>query len=287
MTCSKCGSDNPPSSSYCNGCGRRLEPPPSEPTDSPRFGRRRSRQPASGPRRIPNREQARTASITARKVWRQVRRVGRWGFGVAFLTASVFTIWGNVNRIPFLSNFDIPPISEVFGGDTKQNDGSTSTSAVSTEGGVVSVPAEPGSLAGLVDRVEVSTGSADPDSFFDGDRATGWLACADCEDPFGVGESITVVFSGPVRLSELAIVNGLDGVGGRLPVLEVEMTADGGESFPLRLGDSVQLWRFDDQRLGVTTSRLKFVITGVVRVDETVASAGIAEFEIIGVPAEG
>jgi hypothetical protein len=205
---------------------------------------------------------------------------------VAFLTASVFTIWGNVNRIPFLSNLDIPSISEVFGGETEQDGGSTSTSAASPESGVVSVPAEPGSLAALVDRIEVSTGAAGPSSVFDGDRATGWLACEACDDPFGVGESITIVFSEPVKLSELAIVNGLDGVAGLLPVLEVEMTADGGESFPLRLGDSVQLWRFDDPRLAVTTSRLTFSIAGVVRVDEAVASVGLAEIEIVGIPAE-
>lgn len=231
------------------------------------------------------------APFSARRVWRQVRRATRWVFGLVFIVGSILTIWSNIDRwnIPVLRDLDIPSVSEVFGGDASPADETivTADAPAASDPPAGEAIVTPGSLQGTIEAVEVSTGGSSAQLAFDGDRATGWRACDGCEDPFGVGASITVIFRQPVTITEVAILNGIEEAGdGLLPVLEVEMESDGDALFPLQFDDSVQLYRFADPRLEHTTTQIRFTIKSVSRVDEAVGTTALGEIELVGTVAE-
>jgi hypothetical protein len=195
-------------------------------------------------------------------------------------------LWGNIDRVPVIRDLNIPAMGDVFGGGGAQDtsgDAVTITTNAEGDDGAPSAPGEPESLVGLIESLEASTGGGTVQNAFDGDRATGWTPCAGCATPFGVGESITVRFSQPVTISEIAIVNGVEGVAGVLPVMSVELTFGGGPSIPLGFQEDVQRWKFNDERLEIETSQLTLTITGVFRVDETAGTTALGEVEFVGV----
>jgi hypothetical protein len=280
--CTNCGAGNPVTSAFCGRCGHTLATPQVAADGVAAAPERR-------PRRVPDRDRVRAASTRTRKAFRLIRRVGRWGVGALFVGASFGTLWANVDRIPipFVRNLNVPSFGEVFGGDERDTGGvMTTTTAASGNGEEEEeLPREPGTLVDLIEGVEASVGAATVQGAFDGDRTTGWIPCAGCPDPFGVGESLLVRFSRPVTITELAIVNGIDGVDDGLPVATVELDFDQGPTIPLGFQETVQRWRFADERLQVTTRTVTISIAGVFRVDESTGTTALGEIEFIGVPA--
>lgn len=241
---------------------------------------------ASPGRKLPDRRKIRAASTRARKAWRLVRRVGRWGFAALFVGASFATLWSNVDRLPIVGDMDIPSIGQVFGGGgAGDEDGGVvlTPTSVQSDGVSAGEPQEPRSLLDLIESVEASTGIGTVQSAFDGDRSTGWTPCAQCPEPFGVGESMTIHFSQPVSISDVAIVNGVEGVDSVLPVMTVDVTFEDGPSIPLGFQETIQRWKFTDERLAVATSELTLTIEGVFRVDETAGTTALGEIELTGI----
>lgn len=289
-TCGACSTVNPASSAFCGSCGQPLKTEHAPPPPQPATPESESSRLASVRSRMPDRRALRSKTGQARKVMRVVRRVSRWGITGLFMGASVFTLWANIDRIniPIIRDLDIPPISEVFGGGDDEAEATTTTTGVVVVPGSVSPgSAEPGSLLGLIAGVAASAGQESAAAAFDGDRTSGWAPCSPCSDPFGVGETLTIEFESPVSITELGIVNGLEGDPAALPLQSVEIRFDGGAAVPLAFDESVQYWRFTDERLAVTASEVRVEIVGVYRVDEETATTAIGEIEIIGLVAGG